>query len=179
MKFFFSYLFRSPIIRLTAFWFLVGVVGVSLFCWKVKDMRQDLVETNTKINSYITAMIKLEQQQEEEKQQLESIIETIGRYRPSVPELLDFIKDIETLARGRSLDLQLSSIKTGNSNVEEDKGIISYKLSLTADLDNVKGFLKDFEKSDYAIHIQSIDISKTEEQNFELNVTFILYTQIL
>lgn len=178
MHFFLRYLFKSPLIRMTTFWFVISLIGIGLFSWKLTGMRQDLLDRNAQIQSTIRAVHLIEKQAEQKNQEeLDTILEKIEKYRPSVPELLGFIETVEAIAANRNLDLELFTINTGDKKAAEE-GLVSYKLTLESSLSDVKGFIRDFEKSHYAIRIENIDMKKTESESFQLTLIFILYTQL-
>lgn len=178
MRLFFSYLWQSPLVRLTMFWFLLAIVGVSLFSWKLLGMRKELLETLQKTDAYIQALHSIEKGKGEEKSEITTIFETIEKFRPSVPELLDFVRTVEQTAETRKIELTLTSLLPSQGTlVDQDK--VSYRLKAKSSLESLSIFIKDFEKLPYAIQIESFSLREGEEASFELDLTFILFTQLI
>lgn len=178
MNFFFTYLFHSPLMRMATFWLVIGVLGISVFGFRMAGMRVELASVNQNIQASIIALQKIDEAKDTVKQQeLEKIIEEIERYRPSVAELLGFLESVENLGKKRSLDIELYSVKTEK---DQDTGdVVTYKLQMNVDqLSLIENFLEDFENNPYATKIQSFDISRTEDNDYHFNLIFILHTRL-
>lgn len=184
MYFFLTYLLRSSLIRITVVWLFISMIGISLFSYKLIGMRSDLYTANLNVQSFIGAIQKIDAQNVGDRARLDDIIDEIDKFRPSVPDLLVFINDIEGLAIKRGLDMEFNTIKTSIKEANDDDSIISYKISITSELDAVMGFLKDFENSNYAINIKSIDMKEIFDEDgisggFKLDIIFILHSRIV
>jgi len=179
MKMFLTYLLQSPLIRLTASWMIIAVAGISVFSWRIGDMRSELINTNQNIQASILAIHELDRSREsKDLRELESIIDEIEKYRPTVPDLLPYLQSIEMIAEKQGLDLELHTIKTDAKTKEKYPSAVGYKLSMTSSIPEIKKFLKSFEKNPYATEVQKLDIKKNEFSNFDLELLFILHTRI-
>ena len=178
MRFFLSYLWRSPLIRLATIWFIIGVLGISVFSYRLIGMRKDLADTNEKLKVYIEAIQRFEEKKPEKKNEIDKILEDIERYRPSVKELLTFVNTVEDLANKYKVYLFFHTATAGVTKVKPGEDFVTYKLGFTASYDQIESFLKDFEKLPYAITLQSIDISENKDLSYVLRVIFILYTKL-
>lgn len=178
MHFFLSYLWHSPLIRLATIWFVIGIIGIAVFIWRLTGMREELSITNQKLQSYIMATQQLQEERAAQKKtQIDEILEEIEQFRPTVEELLNFVKKVEELAEKRNLTLAFHTVNT-TKVVKKEENFVSYKLELTATLEEIEDFLKEFESLPYAIDIQSIDVSQDADQQYLLRLTFILHTKL-
>ena len=179
MKFFFSYLWRSPLIRLAIMWFIIAVLGIAVFSWRLTGMRAELIQTNKKLEINIEAIHQIESSQKKEKKtEIDQILEEINQYRPSVEELLDFVKAVETIASNNKIYLFFHTIKTNVTKAKTNEDFVAYKAGFETTLDQAQSFLEEFEKLPYATDIESIDITKNEEGSYIFKLIFILYTKI-
>lgn len=179
MKYFFAYLMQNPLIRMTMFWLVVGILGISVFGWRVGTMRAELNEFNTGIQGYIIALNKIDENKAQEKQdQLKNIISEIEKYRPSVPELLGFVENVEDIIQQKTQDYTLSSIKTEESSNGNQKQIVNYRIEARAGLNELRELINNFENSPYATEIKTIQMQKNEDGAYDLTLDFILYTKL-
>lgn len=179
MRFFFAYLWRSPLIRLAIIWFVVALAGITVFSWRLTDMRQELIVTNTQLQANIAAIQQIDLGKEKErKNEIDSILEDIERYRPSVEELLNFVKAVETLASQNKVYLFFHTIKTQVAIAKKNENFVTYKAGFTGNFEQVQNFLDGFEKLPYATDIASIDINLDDSGSYILRLVFILYTKL-
>lgn len=165
MRLFLAYLWRSPLIRMTTVWFLLAIIGVSLFSFKLLDMRSQLVSASHETQGYIKALQKTEAGQTAQiNREIQEIIEEVEKFRPTVSELLDFVKQIEDIANEKQINLQLRTLEKSPSQPENT---VRYKLSFSASLKIIENFINSFEKLPYATKIDSIDIKQTETTETE------------
>lgn len=179
MRYFFSYLWRSPLIRLAMIWFVIGILGISVFIYRLIGMRGELNETNEKLTVYIGAIQELDLHQNEKDTEMDKILKQIDQFRPTVEELLTFVRTVEDLASKYKVYLFFHTVNSGVSKAKQNADFVSYKLGFTSTYDQIENFLKDFEELPYAMSIQSLDISKEEFDQYVLRVIFILYTKLL
>lgn len=179
MRYFLSYLWRSPLIRLAMIWFVIGILGISAFSYRLVGMRAELSETNEKLTVYIGAIQDLDLNRDEKDLEMDKILEQIQQYRPTVEELLTFVRTVEDLASKYKVYLFFHTVSSGVSKAKQNEDFVSYKLGFTSSYDQIENFLKEFEELPYAMSIQSVDISKEEFDQYVLRVIFILYTKLI
>ncbi|MDP3975632.1 MAG: hypothetical protein Q8P95_01825 [bacterium] len=175
MRLLLSYLWQSPLVRLTIFWFVLAMVGISLFSWKISGMRAELAHTNQKIEGTIKALQQIDKEVETEQTELNKVLEEIERFRPTVPDLLPFVTTVEELAESRKISMKLATIQTGQERDNQIQEKVTYRLEISASLDTVQSFLQAFENLPYAITIDSLDVRQTDIA--ALILTFILHTK--
>ena len=176
----FNYLWRSPLIRLSVIWFAIAVLGIGVFSWRLTTMRQELILTNRDLQTYLTALNSIDRNSKPEgREEIDRILEEIDNYRPTVDELLNFVKRVEDLANEQKVYLFFHTLDTASTQRVREDDYVSYKLGFTASMDQIQAFLDNFEAMPYAINIQSIDILQEEEtDNYTLRMNFILYTKL-
>lgn len=178
MRYFLSYLWRSPLIRLAMIWFVIGMIGISVFSYRLIGMRAELSQTNEKLGAYIEAIQDLETHQGDKKTEMDKILEEIQQYRPTVGELLTFVRTVEDLAAKYKVYLFFHTVSSGVSKAKQNEDFVSYKLGFSSSYDQIENFLKEFENLPYAMSIQSIDVSKKDANQYVLRLIFILYTKL-
>jgi len=180
MRYFLSYLWRSPLIRLAFIWFIIGIIGIGVFSYRLVHMREELNQVNEKLQAYIDAIQDLEESSVNtvKKTEMDKILEEIDNFRPTVQELLTFVNTVEQLAMKYKVYLFFHTVNSGVSRAAQNEDFVSYKLGFTSTYDQIENFLKEFEDLPYAISIQSIDISQQDFGQYVLRVIFILYTKL-
>lgn len=169
------YLWQSPIIRLTLFWLALGAIGMSLFSWKVMQMRSELSQTLWESQSYIERIQEWNTSRSQKEEQITLQLERIERFRPNVPDLLTFVEKVEEIAAKRRVAMNLTTVQTAdpsNNNVKS----VTYMATITSALSTVQEVLKDLESLPFAITIDSLDISENQE-TFLMTIIFTLHTK--
>jgi len=175
-----TYLWRSPLIRLSVIWFLIAVLGIGVFAWRLTDMRQELIITNNDLKTYIAALHNIDRSiAPDGREEIDRILDEIESFRPTVDELLNFVQRVETIANEQKVYLFFHTLESATAQRVRQDDYVTYKLGFTASLEQIQSFMDEFESLPYATDIQSIDILKEEEgELYTLRMIFILYTKL-
>jgi len=178
MYIFLKQLWKSPLIRLASIWFVIAILGIGVFGWKLSELRSDLFTSENKVQSYISALQQVETPPSDPESDLERIIDEIEKYRPSVEQLLGFLEKVEDLADQHEIFLYLHTLNDNGGDPNKEKGDIRYKAGFRSSAEKIQSFISDFEKLSYATSIESIDITREEQDSFVLRLIFTLHTKL-
>ncbi len=95
---------------------------------------------------------------------------------PSKDQLINFPKELDTLARGYSIQIGFS-FGTENASTETDPGLIRYTMALTGFYQDIVDFLKELEGHPYFITMDSIDVKLITGTTYSLITSGTIFTK--